>query len=189
MSTTTIRGAKIPWRVKHMAELGSLSGLLTSLSLLLQVCWTYLSSGGFFMVFLMVSSKLLKHSVIVATDYCLAHWTFFKSNQTSASELEDSSTPGYGNATLAPPPTSPTPAPHNVRGLPTSVPLFTVPMKVSVTLSSSVSFLSCCHDDRTTPTTWSSSSCALQASLCASSPRSPWSSWVFLQPPTCTTTC
>lgn len=111
MSTTTIRGAKIPWRVKHMGDLGSLPGLLTRPFLLLQVCWTYLSSGGFFMVFLMVSSKLLKHSVIVATDYCLAHWTFFKSNQTAASDLEDSSTPGYGNATLAPPPT---PAPQNV---------------------------------------------------------------------------
>lgn len=69
------------------------------------------------MVLLMVSSKLLKHSVIVATDYCLAHWTFFKSNQTAAPDLESSSTPGYGNATLAPPPT---PAPHNVGGLPTS---------------------------------------------------------------------
>lgn len=29
MSTTTIRGAKIPWRVKPMGELGSLPGLLT----------------------------------------------------------------------------------------------------------------------------------------------------------------
>lgn len=117
MSTTTIRGAKIPWRVTHAGGLGSLPGLLTRLCLLcllLQVCWTYLSSGGFFMVFLMVSSKLLKHSVIVATDYCLAHWTFFKSNQTAARQLESSSTPGYGNATLAPPPT---PAPQNVGGL------------------------------------------------------------------------
>lgn len=68
------------------------------------------------MVFLMVSSKLLKHSVIVATDYCLARWTFFKSSQSSASELEESSSPGYGygNATLAPPPTAPTPAPQHV---------------------------------------------------------------------------
>lgn len=33
------------------------------------------------MVFLMVSSKLLKHSVIVAIDYCLALWT--STNQTA----------------------------------------------------------------------------------------------------------
>ncbi|TMS03088.1 ATP-binding cassette sub-family C member 9 [Larimichthys crocea] len=59
MSTTTNRRSKIPWRV----------------------CWCYLSSGGFFMVFLMVSSKLLKHSVIVAIDYWLALWTSYKTNQ------------------------------------------------------------------------------------------------------------
>uniref|UniRef100_A0A8C7J1N2 ATP-binding cassette, sub-family C (CFTR/MRP), member 9 n=1 Tax=Oncorhynchus kisutch TaxID=8019 RepID=A0A8C7J1N2_ONCKI len=35
------------------------------------VCWQYLSSGGFLMVFLMVFSKLLKHSVMVAIDYWL----------------------------------------------------------------------------------------------------------------------
>ncbi|XP_041833390.1 ATP-binding cassette sub-family C member 9 isoform X2 [Melanotaenia boesemani] len=50
MSMTTSRRSKIPWKV----------------------CWCYLSSGGFFMVFMMVSSKLLKHSVIVAIDYWLA---------------------------------------------------------------------------------------------------------------------
>ncbi|KAM8907839.1 LOW QUALITY PROTEIN: ATP-binding cassette sub-family C member 9 [Spinachia spinachia] len=58
MSTTTNRRSKIPWRV----------------------CWCYMSSGGFFMVFLMVSSKLLKHSVIVAIDYCLAIWTSTKTS-------------------------------------------------------------------------------------------------------------
>uniref|UniRef100_A0AAX7SWM5 ATP-binding cassette, sub-family C (CFTR/MRP), member 9 n=1 Tax=Astatotilapia calliptera TaxID=8154 RepID=A0AAX7SWM5_ASTCA len=42
---------------------------------LFSVCWCYLSSGGFFMVFLMIFSKLLKHSVIVAIDYWLANWT------------------------------------------------------------------------------------------------------------------
>uniref|UniRef100_M4ASS9 ATP-binding cassette, sub-family C (CFTR/MRP), member 9 n=1 Tax=Xiphophorus maculatus TaxID=8083 RepID=M4ASS9_XIPMA len=57
-STTTSRRSKIPWKM----------------------CGCYLSSGGFFMVFLMVSSKLLKHSVIVAIDYCLALWT--STNQT-----------------------------------------------------------------------------------------------------------
>ncbi|CAB1346304.1 unnamed protein product, partial [Coregonus sp. 'balchen'] len=53
MSTTTSRRSKIPWRV----------------------CWQYLSSGGFLMVLLMVFSKLLKHSVMVAIDYWLATWT------------------------------------------------------------------------------------------------------------------
>lgn len=47
----------------------------------------------------------------------------------------------------------------------------------------------CCYGDRTTPTIWSSSSCAPRGSLCASSPRSQWSSWVFLRPRTCITTC
>ncbi|XP_062300094.1 ATP-binding cassette sub-family C member 9 isoform X2 [Scomber scombrus] len=61
MSTTTNRRSKIPWRV----------------------CWCYMSSGGFFMVFLMVSSKLLKHSVIVAIDYWLARWTSSKTNQST----------------------------------------------------------------------------------------------------------
>ncbi|KAM7378480.1 hypothetical protein PAMA_013404 [Pampus argenteus] len=62
LSTTTNRRSKIPWKV----------------------CWCYLSSGGFFMVFLMVSSKLLKHSVIVAIDYWLASWTSSKTNQSTS---------------------------------------------------------------------------------------------------------
>ncbi|XP_039524025.1 ATP-binding cassette sub-family C member 9 isoform X5 [Pimephales promelas] len=53
MSTTTSRRSKIPWKL----------------------CCRYLSSGGFLMVFLMVSSKLAKHSVMVAIDYWLAAWT------------------------------------------------------------------------------------------------------------------
>uniref|UniRef100_A0A673L2S0 ATP-binding cassette sub-family C member 9-like n=1 Tax=Sinocyclocheilus rhinocerous TaxID=307959 RepID=A0A673L2S0_9TELE len=53
MSTTTSRRSKIPWKM----------------------CCRYLSSGGFLMVFLMVSSKLAKHSVMVAIDYWLAAWT------------------------------------------------------------------------------------------------------------------
>ncbi|KAM9846141.1 ATP-binding cassette sub-family C member 9-like [Aulostomus maculatus] len=61
MSMTTTRRSKIPWKD----------------------CWCYLSSGGFFMVFLMVSSKLLKHSVIVAIDYWLAVWTSSESNQST----------------------------------------------------------------------------------------------------------
>ncbi|TNN46217.1 ATP-binding cassette sub-family C member 9 [Liparis tanakae] len=78
MSTTTNRRSKIPWRV----------------------CWCYLSSGGFFMVFLMVSSKLLKHSVIVAIDYWLAIWTSsttsqgigaLNGNATSAPQVEGDS--------------------------------------------------------------------------------------------------
>ncbi|XP_029681721.1 ATP-binding cassette sub-family C member 9 isoform X3 [Takifugu rubripes] len=78
MSTTTVRGSKIPWKV----------------------CWSYLSSGGFFMIFLMIFSKLLKHSVIVAIDYCLAHWTFFKTNQSAGNESRHS----YGSNATAPAP-------------------------------------------------------------------------------------
>ncbi|KAG7275314.1 hypothetical protein CRUP_015252 [Coryphaenoides rupestris] len=74
MSTTTSRRSKIPWKM----------------------CWCYLSSGGFFMVFLMVSSKLLKHSVMVAIDYWLALWTSAKRNG-NASMLN--STYGNGNST------------------------------------------------------------------------------------------
>uniref|UniRef100_UPI003AAB3677 ATP-binding cassette sub-family C member 9 isoform X1 n=1 Tax=Centroberyx gerrardi TaxID=166262 RepID=UPI003AAB3677 len=66
LSTTTSRRSKIPWKV----------------------CWCYLSSGGFFMVFLMVSSKLLKHSVMVAIDYWLAVWTSSKTNQSVGAGTE-----------------------------------------------------------------------------------------------------
>ncbi|XP_062990830.1 ATP-binding cassette sub-family C member 9 [Elgaria multicarinata webbii] len=40
-----------------------------------KTCWLYLTSGGFLLLFLMIFSKLLKHSVIVAIDYWLAQWT------------------------------------------------------------------------------------------------------------------
>uniref|UniRef100_A0A672L2K9 ATP-binding cassette sub-family C member 9-like n=1 Tax=Sinocyclocheilus grahami TaxID=75366 RepID=A0A672L2K9_SINGR len=50
-----------------------------------KMCCRYLSSGGFLMVFLMVSSKLAKHSVMVAIDYWLAAWT--SSNQSLWSSL------------------------------------------------------------------------------------------------------
>uniref|UniRef100_A0A7N6ADN7 ATP-binding cassette, sub-family C (CFTR/MRP), member 9 n=1 Tax=Anabas testudineus TaxID=64144 RepID=A0A7N6ADN7_ANATE len=63
MSTTSNRRSKIPWKM----------------------CWRYLSSGGYLMVFLMVSSNLLKHSVIVAIDYWLALWTSSKTNQSNDS--------------------------------------------------------------------------------------------------------
>ncbi|RXM98380.1 ATP-binding cassette sub-family C member 9 [Acipenser ruthenus] len=53
MSMMTSRRSKIPWRV----------------------CWKYLTSGGFMLLFMMIFSKLLKHSVIVAIDYWLATWT------------------------------------------------------------------------------------------------------------------
>uniref|UniRef100_A0A8D0D9C2 ATP-binding cassette, sub-family C (CFTR/MRP), member 9 n=1 Tax=Sander lucioperca TaxID=283035 RepID=A0A8D0D9C2_SANLU len=69
MSTTTNRRSKIPWRV----------------------CWCYMSSGGFFMAFLMVSSKLLKHSVIVAIDYWLAIWTSSKTSQSAGAGQDDDS--------------------------------------------------------------------------------------------------
>lgn len=65
MSTTTSRRSKIPWRV----------------------CWCYLSSGGFLMVFMMVASKLAKHSVMVAIDYWLAAWTSSIPNNNNESTL------------------------------------------------------------------------------------------------------
>ncbi|XP_041934530.1 ATP-binding cassette sub-family C member 9 isoform X5 [Alosa alosa] len=67
MSTTTSRRSKIPWKV----------------------CWRYLSSGGFFMVFMMVFSKLLKHSVMVAIDYWLAYWT--SANRSNGSSFNSTS--------------------------------------------------------------------------------------------------
>ncbi|XP_023145895.1 ATP-binding cassette sub-family C member 9 isoform X2 [Amphiprion ocellaris] len=84
MSMTTNRRSKIPWKV----------------------CWCYLSSGGFFMVFLMVSSKLLKHSVIVTIDYWLALWTSSKTNQSAedGSDMFNGTSPAYiGNASLPTP--------------------------------------------------------------------------------------
>ncbi|XP_069867727.1 ATP-binding cassette sub-family C member 9 isoform X4 [Dipodomys merriami] len=53
MSTVMRCRTKMPWRT----------------------CWWYLTSGGFFLLCLMIFSKLLKHSVIVAIDYWLATWT------------------------------------------------------------------------------------------------------------------
>ncbi|XP_042325797.1 ATP-binding cassette sub-family C member 9 isoform X2 [Sceloporus undulatus] len=40
-----------------------------------KTCWLYITSGGFLLLSLMVFSKLLKHSVMVAIDYWLAQWT------------------------------------------------------------------------------------------------------------------
>ncbi|XP_031754293.1 ATP-binding cassette sub-family C member 9 isoform X4 [Xenopus tropicalis] len=73
MSTAMRLRTKFPWRT----------------------CWRYLTSGGYLLLFLMIFSKLLKHSVIVAIDYWLASWTSETSNisyaqsdnVTSASEL------------------------------------------------------------------------------------------------------
>ncbi|XP_061084939.1 ATP-binding cassette sub-family C member 9 isoform X4 [Conger conger] len=59
LSTTTSRRSKIPWKV----------------------CWCYLSSGGFLMVAMMITFKLLKHSVMVAIDYWLAEWTSKEEDQ------------------------------------------------------------------------------------------------------------
>ncbi|XP_006121320.1 ATP-binding cassette sub-family C member 9 isoform X4 [Pelodiscus sinensis] len=53
-----------------------------------KTCWRYLTSGGFFLLFLMIFSKLLKHSVIVAIDYWLARWTS-RDNETKASDSTD----------------------------------------------------------------------------------------------------
>ncbi|KAJ8374071.1 hypothetical protein SKAU_G00046510 [Synaphobranchus kaupii] len=67
LSTTTSRRSKIPWKV----------------------CWCYLSSGGFLMVVMVISSKLLKHSVMVAIDYWLADWTSKSTNGTVSSAQDE----------------------------------------------------------------------------------------------------
>lgn len=38
-------------------------------------CGTYLSSAGLLLLLLLLLSQLLKHSLLVAIDYWLAHWT------------------------------------------------------------------------------------------------------------------
>lgn len=38
-------------------------------------CGTYLSSAGVLLLILLLLSQLLKHSLMVAIDYWLAHWT------------------------------------------------------------------------------------------------------------------
>ncbi|KAJ8245701.1 hypothetical protein GJAV_G00273560 [Gymnothorax javanicus] len=67
LSSTTSRRSKIPWKV----------------------CWCYLSSGGFLLVAMMVSSKLLKHSVMVAIDYWLAAWTSNSTNGTDSATQDE----------------------------------------------------------------------------------------------------
>ncbi|XP_053575092.1 ATP-binding cassette sub-family C member 9 isoform X2 [Bombina bombina] len=64
MSTVMRLRTKMPWRT----------------------CWRYLTSGGYFLLFLMIISKLLKHSVIVAIDYWLAHWTSKANNISNSTE-------------------------------------------------------------------------------------------------------
>ncbi|XP_048409960.1 ATP-binding cassette sub-family C member 9 isoform X1 [Stegostoma tigrinum] len=56
--------------------------------------WRYLTSGGFLLLFLLIISKLLKHSVMVAIDYWLAKWT--SSKQTSETDtMTDTSVQNY----------------------------------------------------------------------------------------------
>lgn len=38
-------------------------------------CGTYLSSAGLLLLLLLLLSQLIKHSLLVAIDYWLAHWT------------------------------------------------------------------------------------------------------------------
>ncbi|NWH37857.1 ABCC9 protein, partial [Leptocoma aspasia] len=57
-----------------------------------KTCWRYLTSGGFFLLFLMIFSKLLKHSVIVAIDYWLATWTSMDNANEARNADEDKST-------------------------------------------------------------------------------------------------
>lgn len=86
-----------------------------------QVCWCYLSSGGFFMVLLMVSCKLLKHSVIVAIDYWLADWTSSKTNQSVPGVGPRSNYSRFMNNSFLGNITEPTPLGDEVLGFLTSV--------------------------------------------------------------------
>nr|XP_033808126.1 LOW QUALITY PROTEIN: ATP-binding cassette sub-family C member 9 [Geotrypetes seraphini] len=58
-----------------------------------RTCWRYLTSGGFFLLFLLIFSQLMKHTIIVAIDYWLALWTD-DTNKTppESSDLTNSST-------------------------------------------------------------------------------------------------
>ncbi|NXN88414.1 ABCC9 protein, partial [Bombycilla garrulus] len=56
-----------------------------------KTCWRYLTSGGFFLLFLMIFSKLLKHSVIVAIDYWLATWTSIDNANEARNAVEEKS--------------------------------------------------------------------------------------------------
>ncbi|CAL9682734.1 unnamed protein product [Knipowitschia caucasica] len=111
LSTATIRRSKIPWKV----------------------CWCYMSSGGFLMVFLMVSSKLLKHSVIVAIDYWLAFWTSSKTSQ---------SRPDFTNVTVTNDTSSqPTLAPDGSYYLPVFIALCAAGIALCLITSLTVEFL------------------------------------------------
>uniref|UniRef100_A0A670KKY0 ATP binding cassette subfamily C member 9 n=1 Tax=Podarcis muralis TaxID=64176 RepID=A0A670KKY0_PODMU len=54
-----------------------------------KTCWQYLTSGGFLLLSLMIFSKLLKHSVIVAIDYWLAQWTSMTKNGKALCSTEE----------------------------------------------------------------------------------------------------
>ncbi|XP_066489434.1 ATP-binding cassette sub-family C member 9 isoform X3 [Tiliqua scincoides] len=73
MSTVMRFRTKMPWRT----------------------CWRYLTSGGFFLLFLMIFSKLLKHSFMVAIDYWLAQWTSMNQSQNLCSMEEPARTTCY----------------------------------------------------------------------------------------------
>ncbi|MGH0184569.1 UNVERIFIED_CONTAM: hypothetical protein FKN15_015159 [Acipenser sinensis] len=85
MSMMTSRRSKIPWRV----------------------CWKYLTSGGFVLLFMMIFSKLLKHSVIVAIDYWLATWTS-RAQNTSVSANSSANGTLTDTCSYPSPPGSPT---------------------------------------------------------------------------------
>ncbi|XP_051889407.1 LOW QUALITY PROTEIN: ATP-binding cassette sub-family C member 9-like [Pristis pectinata] len=50
--------------------------------------WRYLTSGGFLLLFLLIISKLLKHSVMVAIDFWLAKWTSVHMSQPPSDKAE-----------------------------------------------------------------------------------------------------
>ncbi|CAG5927304.1 unnamed protein product [Menidia menidia] len=119
MSTTTNRRSKIPWRV----------------------CWCYLSSGGFFMVFMMVSSKLLKHSVIVAIDYWLAIWTSSKTNQSTNTETDTLNETMWATSSNSTSPTLSTPEAEHGYYLPVFIILCAAGITLCLITSLTVEFL------------------------------------------------
>ncbi|XP_056131630.1 ATP-binding cassette sub-family C member 9 [Lampris incognitus] len=118
LSTTTNRRSKIPWKV----------------------CWRYLSSGGFFMVFLMVSSKLLKHSVMVAIDFWLALWTSSKTNQNMGAGTGISTASGIGDS-IANNITAPPDVEHDSYYLPVFITLCGAGITLCLITSLTVEFL------------------------------------------------
>ncbi|GAB0189957.1 ATP-binding cassette sub-family C member 8 [Grus japonensis] len=78
LSSVLHQRAKMPWRA----------------------CGKYLSAAGILLLPLLVLSQLLKHTVMVAIDYCLAHWTSDAIAEKTELELKNCSQCAHIPATL-----------------------------------------------------------------------------------------